>query len=109
MPNVQRAASPPERTVRCGETTCCICGSGVFRHQNRQCGHEFLPWSQPAILKAMEDDERGRVAGLLQAELDAAYVLPTSSLPTTWRTLRVRFGTWLVQLAMKVAGLGDFR
>lgn len=47
------AAFPQNRELRCGESPCCLCGSGIRSHEHGARGHEFAPWSQCALVEAV--------------------------------------------------------
>lgn len=76
--------------LRCGQTPCSICGSGSIAHRQGWRGHEFVPWSQMALIDAL---------------IDSACAEPTP-VPTVsvWMRWRHHLSRPLLWLAAKVGG-----
>jgi hypothetical protein len=82
------ASTSATRDLRCGETPCSVCDSGPLSHRTLHADHEFTPWSQPEIRRAL-------------AAAEGPTIQPYDPWPITWRW---RLAMPLFWLAARVAG-----
>lgn len=82
---------PLNRELRRGETPCSVCGSGRFSHHRGQRGHEFVPWSQAALIQALRNAEAPEPA-------------PAQPQRSAWMQFRHRLSLPLIWLAANVGG-----